>query len=219
MTDEASNANLDTRGTEFGIDEGVTRRIRTQAQRFKKLLHRTVMEAWNLGRDLVKAKKDIRHGYWIPWVETQVGLEERTAQRLMAFYNRDPEKRHVTHFKSVAEALRALPPAAKLKSAPAGTDEASARKATGTKSRTVAKDLAMVVARLEPILQEMSASESRRREEDLQALVEVTILAATVVDKQLKLPAGDNGTAVELSDEAVEKLRDVLATVTRQHDA
>ena len=110
MADEAPKAAVEVIGTACGIDEAVTKRVKGRARRFVALYQRSVEEGWEVGRELVEAKKQIEHGYWIPWIETQIGLARRTAQRLMDLYTRDPEKRHVTQFASTSEALRLLPP-------------------------------------------------------------------------------------------------------------
>ena len=75
----------------YGIDEEITERIKKQAAGFIGLFQRTVAEAWEIGKELTEAKSLVARGYWIPWVETEVGLSRRTAQRLMAVYERDPE--------------------------------------------------------------------------------------------------------------------------------
>ena len=51
-------------------------------------------------------------GYSIPWVETQIGLSRRTAQRpIVDLYASDPKKRHVALFRITSEALLLLPAA------------------------------------------------------------------------------------------------------------
>ena len=64
----------------------------------------------------------------------------------------------------------------------------------------------------------MCKSSKRRRESDLQALARLTILAANALDKQLMLPGAD-ANAVDLADDAVQKLREVVeAVTTRRQD-
>ena len=216
MAEEAPAHVIDRRETDFGIDEERTKRIKKQAGRFIQLFQRSVLEGWALGKEFHEVKPKLKHGYFTPWVETQIGLSSRTAQRLMDLYARDPEKRHVADFKSTAEALRLLPPAklkGKDKSARAGGDEQSKRKAEVGKPSTTTVDLGASIAQLEPILHEMLRSPRSPREEDLQALVKLTTLAAATVDRQLRLAASGHEKAVGLSDEVVGKLRGALEAV------
>ena len=111
MADAAPKSVLDIFPADFGIDEEVTKRVQRRAKSFVDLFQRSVLEGWELGMEFTEVKKQLAHGYFIPWVETQIGLSRRTAQRLMDLYARDPEKRHVTLFESTSEALRLLPPA------------------------------------------------------------------------------------------------------------
>ena len=218
MTDESPKHVPDIIEAHYGIDEEITKRIRKQAAGFITLFQRSVAEGWEIGKELTEAKPVVAHGYWIPWVEAEVGLSRRTAQRLMDLYARDPEKRHVTLFESTSEALRLLPPAeSKSKDGRAGASggKTASPKAKGTASRTAEEDLGIGIARLEPILGRIGRSRRRQREADLQALLKLTVLAVTAVDSQLKLPAGDHESAVGFSGEVVEKLRAVLETATK----
>ena len=93
-----------------GIDPTTEREARRRATQFRKAYLRTVREAWHLGEVLRKAKGQVRHGQWIPWLH-EIGLPPRTAQRFMELYDRDPQMRHVAHLGSITGALRALPAA------------------------------------------------------------------------------------------------------------
>ena len=217
--DEAPKAALEVLGPEYGIDEAVTERIRERAQDFITLFQRSVMEGWEIGRELVQAKKKVEHGYWIPWVETQVGLTRRTAQRLMELYTRDPKKRHVTRFVSTSEALRLLPPAKPKRegaSESAGTGE---QKAAEKSSGAARSDLTKLVARLESILKEMPSSASTHRTSNLQVLVKLTVAGATTLVEHLRAPAEGNENVVGLSKEALAKLKRALETITEHQEA
>jgi len=40
-----------------------------------------------ISRELIEAKQDIPHGYWLPWLEREFGWTEDTAQRYMRVAN------------------------------------------------------------------------------------------------------------------------------------
>lgn len=207
MADEAHERIPDVVGTNFGIAEEVTEKIKGQAKQFVEMVESTVLSAWQLGKDLVEAKKRVRHGYWIPWVETRVGLEPRTAQRLMQLYERDRKKEFVENFSSTSEALRQLPPR-KSKSAVAGRGK---RKATKKRRVNTGPGLAEMVAGLEALLQEMPASESSHSESDLQALVKLAAVSAETIAAYASVSTEDDGGAVvEATKEALGKIRDAL---------
>jgi hypothetical protein len=50
----------------------------------KKLIAKTTADLIDLGRHLIAAKQHIGHGLFIPWVEGEIGISGRTAQRYMA---------------------------------------------------------------------------------------------------------------------------------------
>ena len=56
-----------------GIDPTTEREARRRATQFRKAYLRTVQEAWHLGEVLRKAKGQVRHGQWIPWLY-EIGL-------------------------------------------------------------------------------------------------------------------------------------------------
>ena len=218
MADAAPKSVLDILPTDFGINEEVTKRVQRRAKSFIDLFQRSVLEGWELGLEFTEAKKQLAHGYFIPWVETQIGLSRRTAQRLMDLYARDPEKDYVMHFTSTSEALRLLPPAkSKSKDGRAGArvGKTSSGKAKG-KRANAGENLATSIARLERILSGIRDKPRRQGTSDLQALVGLTALAATAVDRQLKLRASDKKDSVELPEEVVVKLRALLDTVAER---
>ena len=93
-----------------GVDEEVEEQVRRHVAQIRETMARTVEEVWRLGGALRAAKKQVRHGRWIPWLESRVRIPVRMAQRAMALYDRYPEMRQVSHFDSVKAAMRALPP-------------------------------------------------------------------------------------------------------------
>ena len=97
--------------TGTGIDKETEKDVKRHFESLKKQYQRTVVEGWCLGEALATAKRQVRHGWWLPWLES-IGLASRTAQRFMQLYERYPKKRQVAHLESVDGALRALPPRA-----------------------------------------------------------------------------------------------------------
>jgi hypothetical protein len=53
------------------------------ANRIRKLNTRIVEDVVNIGRDLIKAKEQLQHGEWLPWLEKEFAWSERTASRYM----------------------------------------------------------------------------------------------------------------------------------------
>ena len=58
--------------------------LQAQAKLIKKLIAKTTADLIDLGRHLIAAKQHIGHGLFIPWVEGEIGISGRTAQRYMA---------------------------------------------------------------------------------------------------------------------------------------
>jgi len=58
--------------------------LQAQAKLIKKLIAKTTADLIDLGRHLIAAKQYIGHGLFIPWVEGEIGISGRTAQRYMA---------------------------------------------------------------------------------------------------------------------------------------
>jgi hypothetical protein len=58
--------------------------LQAQARLIKKLIAKTTADLIDLGRHLIAAKQHIGHGLFIPWVEGEIGISGRTAQRYMA---------------------------------------------------------------------------------------------------------------------------------------
>ena len=171
------------------------------------------------------------------WVTGKaLGLKHRTAQRLIELYTKDPQKRRVTHFKSVGEALRGLaaPPKKERESKSDDAGKAggertvegakgvgkSAGKSGGEESSEGSRDdgnWAAALARVLPVIREIGAEGSRLGEADLAGLVELTVVAATAVKRQLAL-ASESDQYRALTDEAVGRLRSALEAVAEQDD-
>ena len=183
----------------FGIDSALEQRVKTQATRFRGACRRTIEEAWKLGGELRQAKRQVRHGQWIPWLEDRIDLTARSAQRLMALHEAYPDVEQVSLLHSVSRALRALPSGAQPEtgdgppSAPGpapGPDSASDGAAPhpggaaggpgDPRVVTAARKLSRVVEGLEPVLHERPDGADVRHEfsalyDALQTIVSVMI--------------------------------------------
>ena len=163
-------------GSVSGVDAELEHRVKQQAAAFQRAYRRTVEEAWKLGQELRRARDQVRHGQWIPWVEGVVGLTPRTAQRLMALCAAYPEMRQVSHLDSVNDALRALPSGSKSGSPPeqhAAPEADAASAAAPVSERDIAKpvqDLARVVERLRPVLAGAPGVSAQQRDLQLPVL-------------------------------------------------
>lgn len=61
----------------------VAQTVRDASQRIKVRMSRTVQDIIEIGRDLIEVKRTIGHGNFLPWIETEFGMNVRTAQRFM----------------------------------------------------------------------------------------------------------------------------------------
>ena len=91
-----------------GVDEELEEQVKRHFAQVHQSMVRTLEEVWRLGKALRAAKKQVRHGQWIPWLE-RIGIPVRMAQRAMALYDGYPQMRQLSHFDSVQAAMRALP--------------------------------------------------------------------------------------------------------------
>jgi hypothetical protein len=57
--------------------------LRAQAERIRSCIKRTTAAIIEIGRDLRRVKDDLGHGQFTAWVEAEVGIAARTAQRWM----------------------------------------------------------------------------------------------------------------------------------------
>ena len=205
MSGEVSKG-VEVSSTQCGVSEAETHLVKKELAALGTAVTRTLEQAWVTGKALARAKRKVRHGFWLAYVEGVVGLKHRTAQRLIELYAKDPQKRRVTHFKSVAEALRGLAARPK-KERESKSDDAgkaggertveggkgvgkSAGKSGGEESSEGSRDdgnWAAALARVLPVIREIGAEGSRLGEADLAGLVELTVVAATAVKRQLAL--------------------------------
>jgi hypothetical protein len=58
------------------------------AASIRERLRTSSRDAIEIGNDLLKAKKKLGHGAFLPWVKANVGMSERTAERYMALSQR-----------------------------------------------------------------------------------------------------------------------------------
>ena len=87
-----------------GISLETTKQVKQQVGELRRSYRRTIDQAWELGKTLSGLKQRVRHGQWLPWLG-KIDLEPRVAQRCMSLYQKHPEKRLVSHFESISQAL------------------------------------------------------------------------------------------------------------------
>lgn len=58
-------------------------RAREAAERIKLRLRRSAEDIIEIGRDLIAVKDSLPHGSFLPWIEAEFGMAERTARRFM----------------------------------------------------------------------------------------------------------------------------------------
>jgi hypothetical protein len=58
--------------------------LRVRADRIRQSLTRTTLAVVEAGRDLLAAKDQLDHGQFAVWIETEIGVNIRTAQRFMS---------------------------------------------------------------------------------------------------------------------------------------
>lgn len=56
---------------------------REAAERIKLRLRRSAEDIIEIGRDLLSVKERIGHGNFLPWIEAEFGMTDKTAQRFM----------------------------------------------------------------------------------------------------------------------------------------
>jgi|GEM_PF-6228367 len=69
------------------LDEGNTNEIRQRADKIKFTLKRTAKDLVDIGRYISEVKDLLPHGYFIPWVEAEIGLSLTSASRFMRVYD------------------------------------------------------------------------------------------------------------------------------------
>ena len=187
-----------------GIDNELEEQVKQQATLFRTAYRRTVEEAWKLGQALRRAKEQVRHGQWIPWVEGEIGLTPRTAQRLMALHEAYPEMRHVSHLNSVSHALRVLPSAPKSmdpQEQPSSTELAEsgsvpvADQAAAEDVAKSAKDIARVVKRLESIVEASVGAPPACRELQFQTLCGALQAVVSAMVRSVEQAPTDTGSS------------------------
>lgn len=61
---------------------------REAAERIRVRMSRTVQDIIEIGRDLIAVKERIGHGNFLPWIEAEFGMAERTARNFMSVSER-----------------------------------------------------------------------------------------------------------------------------------
>ena len=64
-----------------------------------------IEEAWKCGAALIAAKAETKHGEWLPALKA-VGINRKTAHRLMSFRESCPQMSQLETFDSVSAALK-----------------------------------------------------------------------------------------------------------------
>jgi hypothetical protein len=67
-----------------GISPSLVPNLQAQANLIKNIIVKTTADLIEIGRNLIAAGDRLKHGLFIPWVETEIGIRGRTAQRYMA---------------------------------------------------------------------------------------------------------------------------------------
>jgi hypothetical protein len=67
-----------------GISPSLVPRLQAQAELIKSMIAKTTAGFVEVGCNLIAAREQLDHGQFIDWVETEVGISGRTAQRYMA---------------------------------------------------------------------------------------------------------------------------------------
>jgi hypothetical protein len=62
------------------VTQELATRLRAQAERIRGRIRKSTAEIIDIGRDLLAVKDELEHGAFICWVETEVGINRRTAQ-------------------------------------------------------------------------------------------------------------------------------------------
>ena len=220
-----------------GISQDVEKRVKKHASLLRLNFKRTAEEAWKLGGALREAKRQVRHGHWIPWVE-EIGLTPRTAQRLMGLHERFSEMRHVSHFAGVSEAMRSLEPAkdatdhARNETAGSGgmpSRKKGAQTTTGGSQKAgkvgphdddqmPAENLTTAVTHLASILEVPPASAPNRRKSDVQALLTLADVLTGAIVRHLSSPSGAESHATGLADEFAAKLESAFGAIRNSRE-
>ena len=69
-----------------GIAPEATSKLREQAALIREKITKTTADIIDIGRDLSAAKKYLKHGQFLIWVEAEIGIATRTAQAYMGAF-------------------------------------------------------------------------------------------------------------------------------------
>jgi hypothetical protein len=81
--------------------------IRIELEAAGKSLMKAVEHAIAAGELLIEAKKQVRHGEWLPWLDENVEISERTAQAYMKLARAPGEIRAALRLLPLRDALAA----------------------------------------------------------------------------------------------------------------
>ena len=62
--------------------------LRAAADRIRTRLRRSTEDIIEIGRDLAAGKRTLGHGHFLPWIEAEFGMSERTARNFMQVHER-----------------------------------------------------------------------------------------------------------------------------------
>ena len=118
------------------FDDDVANFVRTETAKIKKSAQTVIEEIFKIGESLINVKNKLEHGQFLKWLEAELKMSERTAQRLM---------RVSLRFKSdTVSDLKFLPTALYELSAISTPDEAVAEAiARAKQGETITKKLAL----------------------------------------------------------------------------
>lgn len=66
------------------LETSVAIEVRASAERIQLRLRRTAEDIVEIGRDLLGVKAKLPHGAWLPWLQTEFGMSESAAGKMMA---------------------------------------------------------------------------------------------------------------------------------------
>ncbi len=90
------------------LEPDVQGEVRAAADRIRARMRRSVEDIIEIGRELTAVKKNLGHRKFQPWIETEFGMTQRTAQRFMSVHEKFGKSDTVSHLKITPAALYLL---------------------------------------------------------------------------------------------------------------
>jgi hypothetical protein len=66
-----------------GMPPDVASAAQAAAERIRRRMGNAAADIIEVGRDLIATKKAVGHGNFLPWIEAEFGMSDRTARRFM----------------------------------------------------------------------------------------------------------------------------------------